>query len=168
MASKRLFGQLLSEGKRGEVVPASNPDTAPDSSDLSGICPRCGRASNFELLGSLPVTFGGAYSTDQQGRHVWSDLDRVSVVKCRGCGQGTAVVEEQWVGELPAREGWGQGGALYYKGVHWWPPPGSADLDEAIPEGLRDSYAEGMRSIAARAPRGASVMLRRTVEGIVR
>jgi hypothetical protein len=35
----------------------SNPDTPPDSWDPAGICPRCGRASNFRSLGSVPVTF---------------------------------------------------------------------------------------------------------------
>jgi DNA-directed RNA polymerase specialized sigma24 family protein len=46
------------------------------------------------------------------------------------------------------------------------PAPSSADLDEAIPAALRESYAEAMRALSARAPRAAVVMLRRTVEGL--
>lgn len=34
-----------------------NPDTPPDSWDPTGVCPRCGRTSNFRSLASLPVTF---------------------------------------------------------------------------------------------------------------
>jgi hypothetical protein len=41
-------------------------------------------------------------------------------------------------------------------------------LDEAIPEGLRDGYAESMRALSARAPRGAAVLLRRVLEGVVK
>ena len=34
-----------------------NPDTPPDSYDPTGVCARCGRASNFRSLGDVPVTF---------------------------------------------------------------------------------------------------------------
>jgi hypothetical protein len=77
-------------------------------------------------------------------------------------------VEEQWIGDHPARGGVGGGGAVTYRGIFWWPPPASTDLDEAIPLALRDCYAEGMRALAAQAPRAAVVMLRRTVEALVR
>jgi hypothetical protein len=59
-------------------------------------------------------------------------------------------------------------GLISYRGVHWWPPPSSADLDDSIPASLRDAYAEAMRALGARAPRAAAVMLRRTVEALVR
>jgi hypothetical protein len=68
----------------------------------------------------------------------------------------------------PGSRGIGSGGVITYRGIHWWPPPSSADLDESIPAGLRDSYAEAMRALGARAPHAAVVMLRRTVEGLVR
>jgi hypothetical protein len=162
------FGSPRRHGERGESVPASNPDTPPDSSDPSGPCPRCGRASNFSVLGSLPVSFGDTYTEDRDGRMIPEDLDQVSSLLCSGCKQATVVVEEKWIGNHAAREGIGTGGRVNYRGVHWWPPPSSADLDDAIPEGLRDSYAEAMRALSARAPRAAAVMLRRTVEGLVR
>jgi hypothetical protein len=168
MASERItLGTRRERGERGEVVPKSNPETPPDSSDLSGICPRCGRASNFRLLGSLPVSFGGSYIQGRDGEMIPDAIDRVSSLLCLGCGQATAVVEEEWVGDQPARKG-RRGGAITWHGVHWWPPPSSADLDDAIPTGLRDSYAEAMRVLSARAPNAAAVMLRRTIEGIVK
>lgn len=153
-------------GDRGEAIPASNPDTAPDSSDPSGPCPRCGRVSNFSVLGSLPISFGDTYTLD--GTPERDDLDRVSALLCAGCGQASAVVEEKWIADHPAREGIGIGGTITYHGVHWWPPPSSADLDESIPGGLREGYGEALRALSARAPRAAVVMLRRTVEGIVK
>jgi Domain of unknown function (DUF4145) len=169
MASSRIiFGESRSEtGERGEDVPKSNPDTPPDSYDPTGVCPRCGRVSNFQVLGSLPVSFGGTYIQTREGEMIPDAIDRVSSLKCSGCGQATVVIEEEWVGDQPSRVE-RRGGAITWRGVHWWPPPGSANLDDAIPEGLRDSYAEGMRALSARAPRAAAVMLRRTVEGVVR
>jgi len=155
-------------GERGEAVPASNPDIAPDSSDPSGPCPRCGRVSNFTILGSLPVSLGGSYTIGQDGSREREVLDRVSALLCAGCGQATAVVEEKWIGDHPAREGIGAGGTTTYRGIHWWPPPTSADIDEAVPIGLREAYAEAMRALSSRAPRAAVVMLRRTVEGLVK
>jgi hypothetical protein len=94
-------------------------------------------------------------------------LDRVAAFVCTGCRQGTAVVEEQWIGDHPSRGGIGAGGAVTYRGVFWWPPPASTDLDESIPPALRDCYSEGMRCLAAQAPRAAVAMLRRTVEALV-
>lgn len=147
---------------------ASNPDTPPDSTDPCGPCPRCGRVSNFAVLGSVPVTFGATYTVDHDGMHAPYDLERVSSLVCAGCKQATVVVEEKWVGDHPARDGLGTGGTVHYHGVHWWPPPSSSDLDESIPAGLRDAYSEGMRALSAKAPRAAVVMLRCTVEGLVK
>lgn len=94
-------------------------------------------------------------------------LDRVAVYQCRGCGQGTAVIEEQYMGESPTRQA-KVGGPISFRGVHWWPPPGSGELDQVIPKGLRDSFSEGTRCLGTRSPRAGAVMFRRTIEGIVR
>ena len=161
-------GKTSRRGDRGEDVTESNPETAPDSNDPTGLCPRCGRTSNYDALGSLPLTFGGGYSIDSDGRGKLDVLDRVTTMRCSGCRQATAVVEEQWIGDHPARDGIGSGGTVTYRGIFWWPPPSSADLDKAIPSELRQGYGEGMRALAAQAPRAAAVMLRRTVEALVR
>lgn len=103
-----------------------------------------------------------------EGRSEPKEVDRVTALFCRACGQGVAVVEEEWVGDHPTREGIRGGGTVYWRGVHWWPAPGASDLSDAIPEKLREAFSEAMRSHGAKAPRAAAVMFRRTVEGIVR
>jgi hypothetical protein len=108
MASQRVIlgGKQGERGKRGEDIPASNPDTPPDSSDPSGVCPRCGRASNFKVLGSLPVSFGGSYIQTRDGEMIPDAIDRVSSLLCFGCGQTTAVVEEEWIHAICAAPSW--------------------------------------------------------------
>lgn len=145
-----------------------DPDTLPDSSDLSGPCPRCGRTSNFVAIGTVPVTFDGRTVNLRDGRGIDSWIEQVTSLRCMGCGQATVVVEEEWVGDHPRREGIQGGGHISWHGIHWWPPPGATDLDEAIPEQLRGGYSEAVRALSATAPRGAVVLLRRTVEGVVR
>lgn len=154
-------------GRVDDDEPQPNPDTPPDERDPAGVCPRCGRNSNFECMGSLPVTSSGAFTYDGAGGRQPDQVERVSSWQCLGCGQATAVVEEAWIGDHPKREGIKGGGTVTWRGVHWWPPPGVADMDEAIPQGLRDGYAEAVRALGARAPRGAAVLLRRVIEGVV-
>lgn len=57
--------------------------------------------------------------------------------------QATVVVEEQWVGDHPAREGTKTGGSINWRGIHWWPLPAGAGLDEAIPEAIRGVSRRG-------------------------
>jgi hypothetical protein len=78
--------------------------------------------------------------------------------QCRACFNGCLAVEQI------ARDG----DRTAYKGIHWWPPPGSAPLDPSIPADLSSAFREGMRCIGAAAPHAAAVMYRRTIEGIVR
>jgi hypothetical protein len=92
------------------LTSASNPDTPPDSWDPVGICPRCDRVSNFRSLGSVPVTFDltiGAAGRDGS----WEPLvlEQVSALQCYGCRQAVVVVEEEWVGDHPARQRVGGG-----------------------------------------------------------
>jgi hypothetical protein len=119
-------------------------------------------------IGTVPVTFDGSTFQQRDGSGVASWIEQVTSLRCMGCGQATVVIEEEWVGDHPRREGIQGGGAISWRGIHWWPPPGATDLDEAIPEKLRDCYSESIRALSAKAPRGAVVLLRRTVEGVVR
>lgn len=96
------------------------------------------------------------------------ELKRVSVYQCRACGEGCVVVEERYSGEVPFLQNPQHTGEQYFKGIHWWPPPGAAQLDQSIPADLADAYREGMRCLGAAAPHAAAVMYRRTIEGIVR
>lgn len=43
------------KGRRDEVLPPEN-EGLPDSHRPSGLCPRCGKQSSFDIAGSLPVT----------------------------------------------------------------------------------------------------------------
>lgn len=169
MALGHFFGGSgRRKGERGEALPLSDPETQPDSCDPSGPCPRCGRISNFQVLGNLPVSFeGGSVILHQDGRQEPRTLDRVSVLICAGCGQGTVVVEEQWVGEHPSRVGMLEGGPVTFRGVHWWPPPGAVDLGDEIPEDLRRAFADGMKCLSVRCAPAAAAMFRRTLETIV-
>lgn len=88
------------------VTGKPNPDTPPDSDDPTGVCARCGRTSNFRSLGSIPVTFDPTVvAVGPDGSRTPLVLERVSALLCMGCGQATVVVEEEWVGGRPARDG---------------------------------------------------------------
>jgi len=158
----------LTQGERGEVQVESNPETLPDSTDPSGPCPRCGRVSNFIVEGTVGVSFGRAWSQGPNGEREWDTLDRMALLRCLGCQQNTVVIEEQWIGDYPARTGASDRGLITYRGIHWWPPPGAADLDEAIPGPVQGGYAEAVRALSVRAPRAAATMLRGTLEALVR
>jgi hypothetical protein len=145
-----------------------NPNNPPDSYDPTGTCPRCGLASNFRNLGSIPVTFDLKLGTaERDGSWEPMTLERASALQCYGCRQAVVVVEEEWIGEHPARERAG-GGTVTFRGIHWWPMPGAANLDASIPQAVADCFSEGVRCLSARAPRAAVVMFRRTLEAVVR
>jgi hypothetical protein len=151
-----------------DYTPEHDPDTPPDSSDPAGACPRCGRVSNFTLIGAVPVTFaGGGYTITFEGEQERIDSQRAAILECSGCRARIVVIEDKYVGNERA-EGFRGGGVINYRGIWWWPPPGVGDLEAAIPVEISDAYSEGVRAMWARAPRGAAVMFRRTLEAIVK
>jgi hypothetical protein len=155
--------------RAGDELPPHNPDTPPDSHDPAGPCPRCGRVSNFALIGSVPVTFAsGGYAITAEGRQERIDSQQATILECSGCHERIVVVEDKYVGNQRTTEVRGVGGIINYRGVWWWPPPGVADLDAAIPEMIAEAYREGVRAMWAKAPRAAAVMFRRTLEAIVK
>lgn len=83
------------------------------------------------------------------------------MLRCRGCHEGTAVIEE-------VKEIKDSGGEFAYSGIFWWPLPRSSALDAAIPQNLRKLFADADRCLAANVPDAAGVMFRRCLEGIVR
>lgn len=150
------------------VTGKPNPDTPPDSDDPTGVCARCGRTSNFRSLGSIPVTFDPTVvAVGPDGSRTPLVLERVSALLCMGCGQATVVVEEEWVGGRPARDG-RRGGNVTFRGIHWWPVVGAVNLDASIPPEVAGCFSEGVRCLSAHAPRAAAVMFRRTLEAVVR
>lgn len=151
-------------GKRGEVLPEPHEDL-PDSSNMSGFCPRCGKQSSFANYGSLPVTLSSNYSITPSGEKIFDPFDRVSVLFCRHCKQGIAVIEEKWVGDHPGREGIKGGGQTSYRGISWW-PLAEDNLSTDIPKQISEVFNEATRTLAANCPRASVVMARRTLEAI--
>ena len=150
-------------------TPKHNPDSPPDTNDPAGPCPRCGRVSNFGVVGKVPVTLGGSYTVvNSEGRRERDDFQQAAILECLGCHQRTVVIEDKWVGNARAAVPSRQSGTIHYRGLWWWPPPGAVDLDAAVPERIRHAYQEGVRAQWAKAPRAAAVMYRRTLEGIVK
>jgi hypothetical protein len=151
-------------------LPPPDPDSPPDSRDLGGPCPRCGRTSTFELIGRLPLTFDRTLQGVGPGGGGidFEASERVTVLECRGCHQNTAVVEQRWIGTELALTGMGHGGTVNYRGAFWYPPASVASLDQAIPEPIREAFVEGAKCLAVLAPRAAAVMFRRSLEAVVR
>lgn len=167
MDLSRLFGPSKPprRGDRGEVLPEQHEGN-PDSYRPSGLCPRCGKQCSFEVLGSLAVTFDRGVVWHLGSRQEPDVLDRVSALVCRHCAQGVAVVEEQWVGETAWRKrDRSTGGAITYRGLHWWPLP-EAQVSDDVPQPIADAFAEAVTALAAHCPRAAAVMARRTLEAI--
>lgn len=152
------------KGPRGEVLPEAN-DGPPDSHRPSGLCPRCGKQSSFDSMPPLPVTFDFETAVaNYDGSYEHTPVERVSVLFCRHCRQGTVVVEEQFVGEHRAVERKG-GGSVSYRGFHWWPLP-NTQLSSDIPAEIADAFTEAVTALSANCPRAAGVMARRTLEAI--
>lgn len=157
-------GKPKRKGPQGEILPEEN-EGLPDSHLPSGLCPRCGKQSSFENVGSLPVTFD--YETYLQGRdgtHRHEQLNRVTSLICRHCRQGVVVVEEQWIGDQPRRQGF-SGGVISYRGIHWWPLPEMHPSPD-IPTEIASAFAEAATALSANCPRASAVMARRTLEAI--
>ncbi len=158
-----VFGKKPDVGARGEPLLAPN-DGLPDSARPHGLCPRCGKQSSFEIAGSLPVTLSGSVTASYRGGSRPMEIDQVSSLVCRNCGQGTVVVEEQWVGDQPVREGMA-GGTVTWRGIHWWPLPQAAKSDD-VPNEIADALAEAATALAAGCYRASAVMARRTLEAV--
>lgn len=158
-----FFKRESKMGDRGEPLPVEN-DGPPDTYRPYGLCPRCGKQSSFQVAGSIPVTFDGSYILERDGRKNLTYTDQVSSLICRGCQQGVVVVEEQWVGEVPARDK-KTGGEVTYRGIHWWPLPQAA-VSPAVPTEITEAFSEAITCLSAQAPRAAAAMARRTLEAI--
>ena len=164
-----MFGDLFKrkprpKGQRSETLPEEN-DGPPDASRPQGLCSRCNKQSSFHVLGSLPVTFGDAYTIERDGSHTPSAVEQVSALRCRNCGHCVVVVEEQWVGETPWHQGLEAGGVLTWRGVNWWPLP-DTKLPADVPAPIAGVFAEAAKALAAGCPRASAVMARRTLEAI--
>lgn len=151
-------------GPRGEELPPPN-EGLPDSGTRSGLCPRCGKQSSFDLAGSLPVTFDlTMFAVLQDGRREPLVSDQVSALICRHCHQGVVVVEEELIGGVARRDG-GRSGEISHRGIHWWPLP-QAKQSPDVPAEIASAFSEAATALSARCPRASAVMARRTLEAV--
>lgn len=157
------FNRKTEIGKRGEQLPETH-EGLPDSHRPNGLCPRCGKQSSFDILGSLPVTFDSFYLSHRDGTQQRTIIDRVSSLICRHCGHGVVVVEEEWVGDKPRTSG-SSSGEISFRGIHWWPLPES-NLSSDIPEFISQAFSEALTCLTANCPRASAVMARRVLEAI--
>ena len=137
----------------------------PDSHHPSGLCPRCRKQSSFEIKGSLPITYDGGLSWrtgDSGPRQTYNE--QCTVLICRHCSQGTAVIEEEMVGGRRAKDN-KVGGDISWRGFHWWPLPNS-NVHSAIPSEIASAFNEANRAVWADCARAGAVMARRTLEAI--
>lgn len=158
-----MFGKNKATGKRGEPMPASN-EGPPDSTRPSGLCPRCEKQSSFDYVHSLPLTFDGGYIIGRGEPNTPTFNERSTVLICRHCNQGIAVLEEQWTGDHRSVENKG-GGSVTWRGFHWWPLVGGS-LHQAVPVSIASAFQEAVQALSANCPRAAAVMARRTLEAI--
>lgn len=158
-----MFGRNKTTGKRGEPLP-ENHDGPPDSTNPAGLCPRCEKQSSFDYVDSLPLTFDGSYIIGRGEGNMPRYHERATVLICRNCHQGVAVLEEQWTGEHRSIERKG-GGTISWKGFHWWPMVGGT-LHKSVPAAIIATYHEASLALSANCPRAAAVMARRTLEAI--
>jgi hypothetical protein len=113
---------------------------------------------------SLPLTFDGGYIIGRGEPNMPTFHERSTVLICRNCHQGVAVLEEQWTGKHRSVEQQG-GGTISWKGFHWWPLVG-ASLHKAVPAFISSAFNEAVLALSANCPRAAAVMARRTLEAI--
>jgi len=132
-----------------EVAVTRNPESLPDSSDLGGPCPRCGRIAAFGWNGSIT-----ALKPDGS--------ERVIGVQCMGCSDSVVVVERVVQPPEPSI-----GRSAVYEGIHWWPLPGLSDLDPDVPPEISSAYSEGTRALSVKAARAAVVMFRGMLAQVV-
>ena len=149
-------------GVRGETIQEPH-EGLPDSYKPSGLCPRCGKQSSFVIMGHMPITLPDHYQKISDINEI-DYLDRVSVLLCRHCRQGTAVIEERWTGDYPSRVSKG-GGTIYFRGINWWPLT-EANLSKDVPVEIFEVFNEATMTLVANCPRSSVVMARRTLEAI--
>lgn len=162
---KNMAGQRVNLDR----LPPKPEDALPDSTDPHGPCPRCGRQSNFSIEGSTPVTYDDRTSYELADGTTERGFDQqLTVLQCQGCRQNVIVIEEMYVGgQSKQLTGRLAGGAVQWRGIHWWPTPGMRPSDPDLPSAVADAVAEGTRCLAVKAPRAAAVMYRAALAQIV-
>jgi hypothetical protein len=158
------FQKRYAKGERGEPMPLKH-EGPPDTTNPSGLCPRCRKQSSFDVIGSLPLTFDGGAILQRDGSQDPTYHEQSTVLLCRHCKQGVSVLEEMWVGDSPKLGTYQPSGVISWRGFHWWPLP-NHQSHEAIPKEIADAFNEALTVLAANCPRASAVMARRTLEAV--
>lgn len=139
-------------------VSSSAVDSLPYSGQPHGLCPRCGRTSNFASLSRLALRSVRPPSATPGSQGPEAALEQVAKLNCMGCGVGTAIIE---VRDSPAG---------HFKPILWWPSPsalsGAAVSD--VPGDIVAAFDEGVRCVSVLAPTAAVTMFRNTIAQIVK
>lgn len=151
------------KGQRNEDLPEYN-NGLPDSSMPYGLCPRCNKQSSFEIIGSLPATYDSGFINSPDGKRRKTFFDQVTSLECRNCNQPIIVIEEEFVGGIPAREKHSSG-SVTWKGLFWW-PYSNMNITNEIPVDISKILIEAKIAYSAQCYRASAVMSRRTLEAI--
>lgn len=151
------------KGQRNEDLPENN-NGLPDSTMPYGLCPRCNKQSSFEILGSLPATYDSGILLSPDGKKSKPFFDRVTSLECRNCNQPIIVIEEEFIGSIPATEKH-SGGSITWKGLFWW-PFSNMNISPEIPTHISKILQETKITYSAQCYRASAVMSRRTLEAI--
>lgn len=133
----------------------AQPRYPPDARRPSGICPRCDRNSNFDVVGPVQLversTGSGSVATE-----------RVVVLRCHGRKKCTLVVEifELGPGGMNSRPG-------KWIGTLWYPITGAVIDMSDVTAHLSSAFQEGVRCVSVEAPHAAVAMFRNALARIV-
>ena len=151
------------KGQREEELPRDH-EGLPDSSTPYGLCPRCNKQSSFDILGSLPATFGSGYIVSYGDQRKRTLIDQATSMECRNCHQPVIVIEQEYVNDTPSNKKH-SGGQINFRGLFWWPFQGM-NLSSDIPEEIQKTLIEAKITFSAQCYRASAVMSRRTLEAI--
>ena len=151
------------KGQRKEDLPEQN-DGFPDSEKPYGLCPRCNKQSSFDSLGNLPATFSSAIRVSQYIENQRVFYDRVTALECRNCNQPVIVIEEEYAGGKPVKDG-NSSGSVSWKGFFWW-PFSNIKLSQDVPEKIQKILQEAIITYSTQCYRASAVMSRRALEAI--
>lgn len=148
-----------------EVVPRHSG--LPDWTRVEGLCPRCIKQSSFDQVQVVPVAEGRAGLGDSLAGRSRSTTERVGVLKCRNCGQGTVVVERLERGAPIVIQGISMDAlrAARVVPIHWWPTVGGT-VHEAVPLPIRSALEEAHTTLGAGCYRSATIMARHALEAL--
>ncbi|OGS40923.1 MAG: hypothetical protein A3K77_08580, partial [Euryarchaeota archaeon RBG_13_31_8] len=117
-----------------------------------------------EIIGSLPATYDSGILISPDGKNRKTYFDQVTSLECRNCNQPIIVIEEEFIGGIPAREKH-SGGSITWKGLFWW-PFSNMNISHEIPSNISKILQEAKITYSAQCYKASAVMSRRTLEAI--